>query len=199
MYAADVPRLWNETIDAHRHSVREAILDTTANLAAELGLMSVTMSKVAEQTGIGRATLYKYFPDVDAILSAWHERQIAMHLEQLTMLSNQTGSADERLEAVLTAYAKIAHNRRSNDHSGADVASALHRGQHTSQAEQHVHTLIKDLLTDVSAAGQLRADVSPDELATYCLHSLGAASNLSSKAAVDRLVTVTITGLRPNR
>jgi len=28
------------------------------------------MSHIAEKTAIGRATLYKYFPDVDAILLA---------------------------------------------------------------------------------------------------------------------------------
>ena len=38
------------------------------------------MSQIAEQTGIGRATLYKYFPDVEAILLAWHERQVTGHL-----------------------------------------------------------------------------------------------------------------------
>jgi len=71
-----VPKLWNETIEEHRREVREAILDTTVALVAEHGLLSVTMSQIAEETGIGRATLYKYFPDVEAILLAWHERQI---------------------------------------------------------------------------------------------------------------------------
>jgi AcrR family transcriptional regulator len=47
---------------------RKAILDTTAALVAEGGLLSVTMSRIAEEAGIGRATLYKYFPDVEAIL-----------------------------------------------------------------------------------------------------------------------------------
>ncbi|TJV36742.1 MAG: helix-turn-helix transcriptional regulator, partial [Mesorhizobium sp.] len=55
-----MPKLWNETIDAHRRAVRDACLDTTAALVAEHGLLSVTMSKIAEETGIGRATLYKY-------------------------------------------------------------------------------------------------------------------------------------------
>ena len=71
-----VPKLWSETIESHRSAVREATLDTTAALVAEHGLRSVTMSQIAEQTGIGRATLYKYFPDVDSILVAWHERQV---------------------------------------------------------------------------------------------------------------------------
>src|SRR5918996_4902222 len=62
-----VPRLWTETIEEHRRAVRDATLDTAAALVGEHGLRSVTMSQIAEETGIGRATLYKYFPDVEAI------------------------------------------------------------------------------------------------------------------------------------
>ena len=59
-----MPKLWNETIDAHRRAVHDAILNTAARLAFEHGLTSVTMSQIAAEVGIGRATLYKYFPDV---------------------------------------------------------------------------------------------------------------------------------------
>jgi hypothetical protein len=45
----------------------------------------------------------------------------------------------------------------------------------------------------------VRNDVPPDELAAYCLHALNAARSLPSKAAVRRLVTVTLAGLRPLR
>src|SRR5687767_12640605 len=73
-YTSFVPKLWNETIEAHRQAVQEAILDTTAALVEEHGLTAVTMSAIAEKTGIGRATLYKYFSDIETVLSAWHER-----------------------------------------------------------------------------------------------------------------------------
>jgi AcrR family transcriptional regulator len=76
--------------------VRDATLDTTAALVAEHGLASVTMSQIAEQTGIGRATLYKYFPDVEAILVAWHERQIAGHPQQPESGSTRAGLPDLR-------------------------------------------------------------------------------------------------------
>jgi AcrR family transcriptional regulator len=79
-YSEVVPKLWSETIEAHRREVRDATLDTTAALVAEHGLRSVTMSRIAAETGIGRATLYKYFSGVEAILVAWHERQITGHL-----------------------------------------------------------------------------------------------------------------------
>ena len=88
-----VPRLWNETVETHRRAVNEAILDKTAALVAKDGLRSVTMSQIAEETGIGRATLYKYFPDVDAILLAWHERQVADHLALLEELPDDVGPA----------------------------------------------------------------------------------------------------------
>jgi hypothetical protein len=58
---------------------------------------------------------------------------------------------------------------------------------------------IKDLLIEVAETGDLRDDVAPDELASYCLHALTAASSLPSKAAVRRLVTVTVAGLRRPR
>jgi AcrR family transcriptional regulator len=63
-------------VETHRQEVREAILDATGGLVQSRGLLAVTMSDIAEATGIGRATLYKYFPDVEMILSAWHQRHV---------------------------------------------------------------------------------------------------------------------------
>jgi AcrR family transcriptional regulator len=190
-----VPKLWNETIEAHRREVRDAILDTTAALVAKHGLRSVTMSQIAEETGIGRATLYKYFPDVDAILVAWHERQISVHLEYLAELRDQVGHAGERLEAVLEAYALISHE--SHGHNDGALATLLHRGEQVARAQQELRAMIRDLLTEGAEAGEVRDDVAADELASYCLHALEGASSLRSKAAVRRLVTVTLAGLRP--
>jgi AcrR family transcriptional regulator len=190
-----VPKLWNETIEAHRREVRDAILDTTAALVAEHGLLSVTMSQIAEQTGIGRATLYKYFPDIDAILRAWHDREITSHLHQLTEIRDRAGDPRQRLEAVLRAYAHIAHQTRR--HHDPELVTFLHRDEHLAHAQQQLHDLIRQLLAEGAKTGDLRDDVAPTELASYCLHALNAAGSLSTQAAVRRLVTVTLAGLRP--
>jgi AcrR family transcriptional regulator len=193
-YTYEVPKLWNDTIEAHRRAVRDATLDTTAALVIEHGLTSVTMSQIAEETGIGRATLYKYFSDVDAILVAWHDRQVTGHLEQLAKVRDQAGDAVSRLEAVLEAYALILHQ-----HHGTELAASLHRGEHVARAEDRLRGFIRDLMAEGIETGDLRADVAPPELANYCLHALTAASSLPSKAAVRRLVMVTLAGLRPPR
>jgi len=190
-----VPRLWNETIDAHRRAVRDANLDATASLVAEHGLQSVTMSEIAEKTGIGRATLYKYFPDVESILVAWHERHVSRHLQHLADVRDQAGrNPTERLQAVLEAFALISYEQ----HDG-ELAGLLHRGAHMARAQQQLRGFIRDLLTEGAKTGAFRGDVAPDELARNCLHALTAASSLPSKTAVHRLVKVTLAGLRPSR
>jgi hypothetical protein len=97
----------------------------------------------------------------EAILTAWHERQIAGHLGHLAVL--------------------------------------LHPDKHVARAQQHLRDMFRDLLTEAAMSGGIRDDVAPEELASYCLHALTAASNLPSEAAVHRLVTVTLAGLRPPR
>ena len=59
--------------------MREATLDAAASIVGERGLRGVT-TEIAERIGVGRATLYKYLPDVEAILRACHAREIAGHL-----------------------------------------------------------------------------------------------------------------------
>ena len=189
-----MPKLWNETIEAHRREVGDAILNAAAALVAERGLASVTMSEIAKESGIGRATLYKYFSDVEAILVAWHERQIANHLKHLIEIRDQADDVGSRLEAVLVAFAFISH-----EHHGSELAALLHRGEHVARAQEQLKDLIRGLLVETSKTGAVRGDVAPGELATYCLHALTAASRLRSRAAVRRLVNVTLAGLRPTR
>ncbi len=189
-----MPGVWNETIDMHRREVREAIMLAGATLVSEHGLRSVTMSQIAERAGIGRATLYKYFPSVEAILLAWHERQVAGHVQQLTAIAEEAGadSPRQRLEAVLEAYALIAQ-----EYQGTDVAAAVHHGDHVVLAEHQLRRLIRDRLGEAAAAGEVRTDIPPEELTTYCLHALSAAGRATTPEAVRRLVQVILDGLRP--
>jgi len=117
---------------------------------------------------------------------------VAGHLEYLAGVAGQAGDARERLEAVLEAYALIRHENHSTE-----LAALLHRGQHVARAQEQLSAVIRDLLTEGAEIGVLRNDVAAAELASYCLHALSAASSLPSKAAVRRLVAVTLTGLSP--
>ena len=152
------------------------------------------MSAIAERAGIGRATLYKYFGDIEAILHAWHARQITSHLQQLEQARDRAADPRERLEAVLNTYALIAH--RTSGRHDMELVAFLHRDEQVDRARQHLHALVRDLIADGARARQIRDDVDPDALAAYCLHALSAAGGLPTEAAVGQLVQVTMAGLR---
>ena len=173
--------------------MHDATLDAFAALIGTRGLAAVTMSQLAAAAGIGRATLYKYFPDVESVLVAWHERQIARHLHLLEQARDAADGPAARLEAVLSAFALVQHEQH-----GTDLPVAmLHRGAHVTEARQQLHVLVSDLITACAASGDVRSGVPAGELASYCLHALSAASGMPSRAAVRRLVAVTLAGLRP--
>jgi len=98
---------------------------------------------------------------------------------------------------VLEAYARIAHE--SHAHHGSDLAALLHREEQVARARQKARNVIGELLVVGAQIGDVPDDVPAYELASYCLHALAAAGSLPSEAAVRRLVTVTLAGLRPSR
>jgi AcrR family transcriptional regulator len=193
-YAGHVPKLWNDTIEAHRRDVRDAVIATTARLVASEGPLSVTMSRIAEETGIGRATLYKYFQDVQSILLAWHDRQIGEHLQRLAEAGGAIADAAGRLEAVLTTYASVVYEARG--HANTELAAFLHRGERVARAERELEDMVRDLLAAAARDGSVRSDVPAGELAAYCLSALAAAADMPSAAAARRLVRVTLAGVR---
>lgn len=195
-YARCVPRPWDETIDARRQEVRDAILQATSELVAQHGLHALTMSQIAEGAGIGRATLYRYFGDIEAVLAAWHHDQITEHLTQLVAVRDGAKPA-ERLAAVLETYAAL--SLRSHGHHDAAAEAVLHRDHQLQHARDKVRALVSEVIADDARAGRVRSDTPPGELAAYCIHAVSAAAELTSQASVRRLLAVTLAGLRADR
>ncbi len=186
-----MPKLWSETVEAHRAAVRKAALAAAAELLATNGHSPITMSQVAQSAGIARATLYKYFPDIDAVLSAWHEQRITEHLQQLVRVRRQHDGAADQLRAVLESYVLLSHHQPAGE-----LARILHRSDHVSHAQQHLSGFLEEIIAEGAASNQLRSDTPPSELAAYCLHAASAADRLTDTAAVYRLIGVILTGLR---
>ncbi|MFI5896622.1 TetR/AcrR family transcriptional regulator [Actinoplanes sp. NPDC051513] len=187
-----MPKLWDATIESHRQAVHQAILDVGAALVRAHGAAAVTMSQIAKDAGIGRATLYKYFPDVTSIVTAWQEQQIARHLAQLAAAGAEHQDPAERLTAALTAYAGAVHA-----HHDDKLFALVHRSEQAGQAQAGLHAFVAGLLAEAADAGAVRADAEPDRLADYCLFALAAAATMPDEAAVAKLVEVVHAGLRP--
>jgi AcrR family transcriptional regulator len=182
-----MPKLWTSTIEAHRAAVRDAVLDAVAKTIGEHGIGSVTMTGVAEASGIGRATLYKYFPDVEAILLAWHERQVALHLQQLAAARDGAAGPLAQLVPVLETFAQLA----TGEHE--EVMGFLHRAEHVARADHHVLRFVADIIEAGAAAGELRSDIPTVELARF---SIQAVRGTGSARAARQRVRLTVDALR---
>ena len=185
-----MPRLWSDSIASHRREVTGAVLDATGRLVAEYGVAAVTMGQIAEAAGIGRATLYKYFPSIEAILAAWHRREVAGHLNALRAVRDRHAGHADALEAILAEYGRIVRESRPAR------APVLHADEHVVHARAHLLDLVAEALKEGVAAGTVRQDVAASELAAFCLHAMDAAAELPSAAAVTRVLRVTLGAVR---
>lgn len=147
------------------------------------------MSAIAERAGIGRATLYKYFSDLGALLDAWHERQVEEHLNRLTVVRDAVTEA-ERVSQVLTVYGSGV--RRPD---GGELSTLLHSARHVQHARARLVAFLATLLADDVRAGRVRDDVPVDELAAFCVEALDAVVVLSDDDAVERLVRLVLSGI----
>ena len=193
-YPRSVPKLWKDTVAEHRRDVRAAILDATWQLAAERGVLAVTMGQVAKQAGIGRATLYKYFGGVEQILVAAHTEHVNDHLTRLESARASAHSPADGLSQVLNGYARICFHRAKS--AAPDLHGLLHSGEEYQRSQQQLLALFAVVLREAQHSGAARTDVNAEELAAYCVHALAAAAVAPSQAALDRLVGVVEAGLR---
>ncbi|GEM49537.1 TetR/AcrR family transcriptional regulator [Deinococcus cellulosilyticus] len=185
-----MPRLWDDTLESHRQHLHQAILDTTARLIHEKGLNGVTMQDIARETGIGRATLYKHFKDLAAILSRWHQQHLEQHLQHLQQTLSTPGTPLEHLKQILTLFAEQAHH-----HPQTELSHLLHQQPHALEAQQHLLHTLTHLIEVAQQQHQVREDTPAGELALFCLHSLTAATRMP-EASLDRLVQLILRALK---
>jgi AcrR family transcriptional regulator len=191
-----VPRIWSDTIEEHRDAVRKALLDAAGELVVELGLTGISMAAVAERAGIARATLYKYFPHIEALLEAWHAAHVAAHLAALEEEREKHAAPIDQLTAMLEAYARIVNE--SARHGAGAAGASLHRGDHVAQARRQLKRMFQDVIGRGIKARVVRSDIPADELAGFALAALEAARGLS-RPGVSRLIDLTRAALRPPR
>ncbi len=184
-----------ESVDAHRRHMRQVVLDATAAVVAEHGLDGLTMARIAARAGVAEVRLRRHFGDLDAIMRAWHDRQLGAHLAFVADAGDQIDGVMRRLDAVLRAYAAIMH--QTHEHRATDRWAELHQDEHHVHARRHLLDLIRSLLTEGVATGEIRDDVPADDLADYCVRTLFDAGDHSSAAAVRQLVTETMAQLQP--
>jgi AcrR family transcriptional regulator len=174
--------------DARRN--REAILAAAREMFAESG--DVAMYEVARRAGVGQATLYRNFPDRDALVAALAVEWID-ELERLG--AERAGEPDAffvMLRAIVDAEARF-HGLAECAQQSPDVLSELE------PLQQRLTRLIKRPLRDAKAAGLIRRDLSMNDVMLLFAMVEGALSREPDApgraAAASRVLALALDGL----
>ena len=172
-------------MDEHRSAQRDAIASAAWKLAQEHGPFTVTMSQVAAAAGVSRPTLYKYFPDVESMLTAHHRKHVEAHVAELGAIVNGPNDPGERLERLVFAYAEICHHRSRS--GGEEMNRLLHAPFELDAAESQLLDLFAQAIGE---AGSSPNELNPAALAAYAVRALTTAADVpaSRVPALARLV-----------
>jgi AcrR family transcriptional regulator len=124
----------------HHDRTATAILDAAAHVLAEHGA-GANMAEVAAAAGVGRATLYRYFPSREALLQALAAEALAEAGARLADAGLDHVPVEQALERIVRAlvtigdrYAVLVREHVQPDPSelerllGAPIRSAFERG-----------------------------------------------------------------------
>jgi TetR/AcrR family transcriptional regulator, mexCD-oprJ operon repressor len=170
---------------ALQQRVAAAILDGAAQLVAIRGERA-SMNDVAEAAGVARATVYRYFPNREALLdelAASGIREVAARL------------ASARIDAVAPEEG-IVRGVRALVELG-DLFVVMAREPMRSDPERFEHGLVRplrDLFERGQASGEIREDITSARLTQSLIGLIVAV--LTSRPSLGREdMTATITGL----
>ena len=140
--------------DAQAH--RALLLDAADKVFSEHGI-HVALELVTAQAGVSRATLYRNFPDRDALMSALLERTF----EKMETQALQLQGRDDALFCVLEQMAQlVADSAPVSDHWRATDRN----GPALAGAQRRLTRLVKPLLQQAIASGMCRADLTAKDV-----------------------------------
>jgi AcrR family transcriptional regulator len=173
--------------DAHRN--RERLLEAAAASFAAADGTVVSLEAIARDAGVGIGTLYRHFPNREALVEAVYR----------TELAEVSASAAELLErhppvAALRHWMKryasfVAAKQGMAESLGAMFASGAVEPSHTRSS---ILGAVDTLLRAGDADGTLRSDVSADDVVSSLI-GISIASH--SAAQADRMRDLLVDGL----
>ena len=110
------PAVELRTVPVQRRSAdrMEALLDAAAHLIDEGGIDAVTTTAVAYRSGSSVGVLYRYFPNVDALLRQLAQRNLVTYLEAVREGSDMTPDEPwSSWDLTLDAFVKLCRSEPS--------------------------------------------------------------------------------------
>jgi AcrR family transcriptional regulator len=175
--------------DARRNM--DALLDAALAVFAEAGV-DAPVRDVAERAGVGVGTLYRHFPQRSDLIVAVMRHEVDACADAAARLAAEH-EPGEALSRWMQRYVDFIGAKRG-------LAAALHSGDPAFDAlptyfRQRMEPALRTLLKGAASAGEVRSDVSAEEL-LGAVSSLGMHAYQQGPKHARRMVSLLVDGLR---
>jgi AcrR family transcriptional regulator len=137
---------------------RERVLDAATELVRREG-EKVPIAHIAEHAGVGVGTVYRHFATRRDLLGALVYRSFGLAVDNARAAAAHPGSALEGVRAFFLATLRDRERFVLPLHGGPAIFTPA-----TRERQADVRTILRGLIDRGQAAGQLRADLSPEDL-----------------------------------
>lgn len=187
-----------ETAKTRRKPRTDAILNRERLLEAATQVFSVggsqaSLEAVARQAGVGIATLYRHFPTREALFEAVYRHEVD-HLGELAEQLARDSNTVEALRKWLHANVRLVATKKGMVEAFQLVAYGS--SELKAYSFERLTNAIGLLLDRGVAAGELRSDITPEDLLRTLVGIFYSQGTADWQPTALRLVDVFVDGLR---
>ena len=174
---------------------RERVLEA-AQVVFSAGGAEASLEAVARAAGVGIGTLYRHFPTREALFEAVYRREV----QQLADLAEQLKQDAKPIDALRQWMRSIVKFVATKKGMSAALTLAVDKNSKlfSSSADRLART-VGGLLDRAIAAGEIRDDISPEDLLRAVVGMCYMHDQPGWQTSVLRLVDVFVDGLRKRR
>ena len=176
--------------DAERNRAR--ILLAAAEIFAERGL-DVSLDDIAARAGVGVGTVYRRFPDKDALIDALFEEKI----DRAVALAEAALEVEDPWEGF-TSFMRGMCRMQAGDRGFKDALLARDRGrERVAAARERIAPLAMKLLARAQKAGAVRSDLGPFDvpMLNLCVSLIADRTRDIAPDYWERVLTIIIDGI----
>ena len=172
------------------------ILDALQALLRDKNIQNISVSEIAQAAGIGKGSIYYYFPSKDSILDALVERNYEKPLETAKNLARQTAiSPFTRMAMIFQACQNSSSAFRAQETPDADAKEdAFIRQKYMKHLISEMKPVLTEIIRQGISQGQIRFDY-PAALAEIVLIVLTVKLDNAMAPSDPRETEETILGL----
>jgi AcrR family transcriptional regulator len=187
-----------ESVEKTRKPRADAVRNRDRVLEAAKAVFSVggpeaSLEAVAKTAGVGIGTLYRHFPTREALFEAVYRREV----QQLADLAEQLKDEADPVEALRHWMCCNVEFVATKKGMSAALALATYKNPELfSHSSSQLTKSVRDLLDRAIAAGEIRDDISPEDLLRALIGMCYTRDQPGWQASVLRLIDVFVDGLR---